>query len=58
MIFVIPPMFLWINFEPIFLAVGQPADVAYLASRFLRIWMLVIPAIIGRQICGTFLMCQ
>lgn len=54
----VPVAFLWLNIEPLFIALGQPIEVAALAGRYLRIAIIGLPARIVFELYRKFLGAQ
>ena len=54
----LPVAVLWLNAEPVFLALGQPPRVSALAGRYLRIATIGLPARIVFELSRKFLSAQ
>jgi Na+-driven multidrug efflux pump len=54
----VPAYFLWWRMEGLLLLVGQPAEVAALAGRFLKIYCFAVPPLLFVEVLRRFYQCQ
>jgi len=58
MIATVPAFMLWWRMEELLLLVGQPAEVARLAGRFLKIYCFAVPPLLFVEVLRRFYQCQ